>query len=536
MRSLFWKIFLSFWLLLTSLVLALVLTISAHRRDVHFASRDVTRVAAGAEQAVSEYERGGKTAFSAAIAKTQEEIHGELWVIDEAGQPLQGGELPDRVKGPTTIQVGGGEGIGGQSGQVVSFQAKELPGQGGEAGSTEHPPAGLFIHIPIEHHGHRYTALAQLPLPPGAAWMPHPPPEAMMSTQLVPAPGGPAPAGPPPPEGFQRRVFATTLPPWGGLGLLNDLTLQIPLVILLSSVICFLLARYLTRPILSLRMAAQSIASGDLQARADHRFEGRDELGELSRDFNRMATRLEETLSGQKRMFADVSHELRSPLSRLTLALELAKQRAGPAAASALARIELETERMNHLVTQILRLTKLETGVLNEQSEEVSATDLLNGIAADAEIEAAAKQCSLRVVNQCDATVKANYEALRSAVENVVRNAISYSPQESAVEITQRRITGLRVAIEVLDHGPGIPEADLEKVFQPFHRADDSRTRSTGGVGLGLAIAQRAVAAHGGSIRAVNQAGAGLLVTITLDAIRVEEEETETSGNPAERP
>jgi two-component system sensor histidine kinase CpxA len=302
----------------------------------------------------------------------------------------------------------------------------------------------------------------------------------------------------------------------------QELAIQIPLAIVLSSLICFVLARYIARPVTSLRDAAQRIARGDLEARADPRFEGRDELGELTRDFNQMATRLEATLSAQQRMFADVSHELRSPLSRLTLALELAKQRSGPAAATALERIEIETGRLNDLVQQVLRLAKLESGVISDQREVVSLTEVLSEVAADAEIEANAKQCSVVLNNEVSALVEGDAAVLRSALENVVRNAIEYSPQQGQIELVQRKCGTRTVSIEISDRGPGVATEELTKMFEPFYRSDAARTRRSGGVGLGLAIAERAVVAHRGSIRAANREQSGLKIEIRLPLFGVE--------------
>jgi signal transduction histidine kinase len=440
-RSLFWKIFLSFWLLVTALVIVILVTNSNRRNDRfdYFRQQQIALVGNSTDYAVAEYERSGPAGLQAALHRINERIRGELWILDEKRQPLQGGALPPEIAA----------GLAAPDDVTTSEQF-------------------MLVRAPFEHEGKHYLALARL-----------------------------------------RVTRPPRVPPF------RDLALQIPLGILLSSFICFVLAKYIARPVSSLRVAAQRISQGDLEARVDPKFEGADELGQLTRDFNQMAARLQATLASQQRMFADVSHELRSPLSRLTLALELAKQRSGPAAATALERIEIETERLNDLVQQVLRLAKLEAGVFHDRYEVLSVTEILGQVAADAEIEANAKQCSVVLRNEVSALVEGDADVLRSAIENVIRNAIQHSPSQGQIDLVQRKAGNSSVAIEVADRGPGVRTEELGKLFQPFYRSDHSRQTPTG-VGLGLAIAERAVIAHRGSIRAANREQAGLRVEIRL--------------------
>ncbi|MDP9267169.1 MAG: ATP-binding protein [Acidobacteriota bacterium] len=456
MRSLFWKIFLSFWLLITALVLVLVITVSNRKSDRldFFRVHQLALVSNSSDYAVAEYERAGAAGLAAAMKKIDGRIRGELWIVDEKNQPIQGGTLPAEI------------------GAVLTMTDDVTP-----------QDKFVLVRAPFEHEGKRYLALARL-----------------------------------------QQSRGPRVPPG------QELAMQIPLAVLVSSLICWVLARYIARPVTALRVAAQRIAEGDLEARADARFEGRDELGELTRDFNQMAARLEATLSAQQRMFADVSHELRSPLSRLTLALELAKQRAGPAAATALERIEIEAGRLNDLVQQVLRLAKLESGVISDKHEVVSLTEVLGDVVADAEIEANAKQCTVVLKNEVSALVEGDADVLRSALENVVRNAIEYSPQQCQIELVQRRCGASSVAIEVADSGPGVAAEELTRMFEPFYRSDGARAnaarangaRRSPGVGLGLAIAERAVKAHHGSIRAANREQSGLKIEIRLPLFGVE--------------
>ena len=289
--------------------------------------------------------------------------------------------------------------------------------------------------------------------------------------------------------------------------------------VLISGVVCFLLARYLTAPITRLRTAAQQIAQGDLTARVPAK-SGRpgDEVGQLVVDFNHMAERLEILIGAQQRLIRDMSHELRSPLTRLVLALGLARQKEG-ANQEALDRMEKEAERLNELIGRLLGLSRLESATEPPAKSATSLSQLMETILADVEIEAKMRNCSIQYIAPRDYTLAANFELLRSALENVVRNAIRYTAQGTTVEISAEcthASSPMAIMVRVRDHGPGVPESELQNLFRPFYRLDASRERQTGGVGLGLTIAERAVKLHGGSIRASNAEGGGLLVEISL--------------------
>ena len=289
--------------------------------------------------------------------------------------------------------------------------------------------------------------------------------------------------------------------------------------VVISGLVCFLLARYLTAPITRLRAAAQQIAQGDLTARVPAK-SGRpgDEVGQLVVDFNHMAERLEILIGAQQRLIRDMSHELRSPLTRLVLALGLARQKNG-ANQEALDRMEKEAERLNELIGRVLGLSRLESATELPAKSPTSLAQLVQTILADVEIEARMRNCSSQYTAPRDYTLAANFELLRSALENVVRNAIRYTTEGTAVEITAERThasSPMEIVIRVRDHGPGVPESELQNLFRPFYRLDASRERQTGGVGLGLTIAERAVKLHGGSISAHNAEGGGLLVEISL--------------------
>jgi two-component system sensor histidine kinase CpxA len=314
-------------------------------------------------------------------------------------------------------------------------------------------------------------------------------------------------------------VFAIQLKRPPQTTLLDDIRnniLKILAVVFAAGLGCYGLARYLSSPIGKLRKATQKLAGGDLQTRVGGEIGNRrDELAHLAKDFDEMAERIETLLSSQKRLTQDISHELRSPLARLNVALELAKQRSvSDATAPILERIETESNRLNEMIGRLLTLSKLESGAQDFTKREVNLGALVESIAADADFEAQAKGKSVRVLENQNCSVFGSENLLRSAIENVLRNAVRYTKENTAVEVSLLKLNG-NAEIVVRDFGAGVPEDELEKVFRPFHRVGEARERKTGGSGLGLAIAERAVQAHKGTIKAKN-AENGLIVEIKL--------------------
>jgi len=276
-----------------------------------------------------------------------------------------------------------------------------------------------------------------------------------------------------------------------------------------------------------LRTAARQIAAGDLTARAGApALSRRDEVAGLMRDFDAMAERLETLLKAQSRLLNDISHELRSPLARLNVALGLARQRAGVESTDMLDRIELEAARLNELIGRILTLARLEDGEQLVPQTPVPLDEIVESVGEDAEFEAQERHCHVHTsIPKGNWEVRGNASLLHSAVENVVRNAIRYTQEGSAVEIELKSETrGAREAVlRVSDSGPGVPSDSLDKLFQPFYRLDDARGRQTGGVGLGLAITERAVRFHGGKVSAFNRPQGGLVIEIRLPMIASEQ-------------
>jgi two-component system sensor histidine kinase CpxA len=295
--------------------------------------------------------------------------------------------------------------------------------------------------------------------------------------------------------------------------------------VITSGLVCYLLSWYLTKPIVRLRTATRQLAAGDLTARTGAPpTRRRDEVASLMRDFDAMAERLETLVNAQSRLLNDISHELRSPLARLNVALGLARQRAGVESTDMLDRIELEASRLNELIGRILTLARLEDGEQRVPQTPVQLGELVANVAEDAEFEAQERHCHVHtVIPEGDWGVRGNDSLLHSAVENVVRNAIRYTQEGTSVEIELASDSAFgrpEAVLRVSDSGPGVPADALGKLFEPFYRLDDARGRLTGGVGLGLAITERAVRFHGGRVSAFNRPEGGLQVEIRLPSIK----------------
>jgi two-component system sensor histidine kinase CpxA len=297
--------------------------------------------------------------------------------------------------------------------------------------------------------------------------------------------------------------------------------------LIISVLVTFGITMVITRPIGSLREAARQLAAGDMRARAKWP-KGRknpkrsDELWGLVYDFNEMADRLESLVDAQMLLLRDVSHELRSPLARLSVALELAREEAQPGMEDQLERIERETGRLNALIGQLLSLSHLESTTRLPDRLPVSLRCLVNELLPDMEYEAQRRNCQVSFEDTSEQSrdkVLGSPELLARAIENVIRNAIAYTAEETSIEIQlsdQYRAGERFVVLSVRDHGPGVPHSALQSIFRPFYRLDLSRQRSTGGYGVGLAITERAVRLHGGAVTARNAADGGLIVEMRL--------------------
>jgi two-component system, OmpR family, sensor histidine kinase CpxA len=449
MRSLFVKIFLSYWMA-TALFLVLAILVTLAMRPPGETSSLQAQQARFLSEAVQAYQTGGAEDARKYLRTVRDVQHVRLYLFDEHGQDILGRNPPD---------------------WIMKVERRELRAADTFWGRLR--PVQFLRASTTTADGHRYTLVTELP--PG-----------------------------------QHIVFGPHGVP--GLGILIG--------IISSGLVCYLLARYLTSPIVRLRAATQKLAAGDLAARAGMpRSHRHDEMAELMRDFDRMAERLQNLVTAQRRLLTDISHELRSPLARLNVALELARQRSGSDAASALDRIDRETNRLNEMIQRLLTLVRLEGGDDSIQKTPIDLPQLIHEIAKDAAFEAQSRHCAVEVEIVDDCLVSGSPTLLHSAIENVVRNAIRYTDEGTTVQVRLEQAQtpkGAEAVVRVTDSGPGVPEDALDKLFRPFYRIDDARGRDTGGAGLGLAITERAVYLHGGVVRAANRSQGGLMVEIRL--------------------
>ncbi len=323
--------------------------------------------------------------------------------------------------------------------------------------------------------------------------------------------------------GGQRYALVAEMPPEARRPTWTMHAVHLCVMFLISGLFCYGLARYLTAPVANLRAATQELADGNLNVRVSPSLgTRRDELASLGHDFDLMAERIESLLNSQRRLLGDISHELRSPLARLNVALELARGRAGVEATSALERIGREAEELNVMIGQLLTLTRLESDRAELQKTEVDLPTLVRRVADDANFEARGRNRAVRVVACEDCQMIGSEPLLRSAIENVVRNAVRYTDEGTEVEIKldcdDEGEKPLAV-VSVRDHGKGVPENVLEKIFSSFYRVEDARDRQTGGAGLGLAITARAVRLHGGTVTAMNATDGGLIIKMSFPIV-----------------
>jgi signal transduction histidine kinase len=471
-HRLFFKIFLWFWLALTLVGVALIVATLTTEPEQEIRRWRAAALDIQAQTAAETFEREGAAALTAYFARAERVTRLRSYLFDRQGTELSGRQPPAGASELAALARTADETLFDTSG-VITLAARSAAAPSGS----------------------RYVLVSELP------------------RRFVPLPGD---RRIPPRLGGRRETFPF-------LGLLRGdpgaRLLRWLAVFLTAGVVCYGLARYLTAPVAKLRAATRRLAAGDLAVRVSPSLGNRrDELAELGRDFDRMAERLDALLASQRRLLGDISHELRSPLARLSVALELARQRAGASAKAELDRIEREAEQLNLLIGQLLTLTRLESGVEGKERTLVELAPLVREIAADADFEARGRKRAVRFSSGEECAVDGTPSLLRSAIENVVRNAVTYTAEDTAVEISLRcdRREKARAVITVRDHGPGVPEEALADLFRPFYRVADARERQTGGVGLGLAITERAVRLHGGTVSAANAPDGGLMVEINL--------------------
>jgi two-component system, OmpR family, sensor kinase len=319
------------------------------------------------------------------------------------------------------------------------------------------------------------------------------------------------------PDGLIYTVVMTPRRPsiFGALSLPAISLTILGIALVVSALTSWWLAEHLTAPIRRIQAGARALASENLDVRVSAGLEGRkDELAVLARDFDAMADQLRANRGATTRLLRDISHELRSPLARMRVALGLARQPPADLTRQ-LDRLEREIERLDSMISQVLKLARLHgTDALLER-ERFELDDVIEEVVRDANFEGAVKNCRIDLQGAANNAVLGSRELLRSAIENVLRNAVRYSPNDTPVEMqVARASSGLEIVIR--DHGPGVPTADLERIFEPFYRVAESRDRDSGGEGIGLAITSQVMKAHGGSARAVNANSGGLEVRLSL--------------------
>jgi signal transduction histidine kinase len=452
MTSLYWRIFLSFWLALALILVGTVSVVINGEQQRRFSQAWIQRGELYA-QATQAFESGGAVGLRQwleGVHKT--DIAAQTFVVDSSGTEMFGRPVPDYLRdSPDRLAAGKSNGL-------LHPTARGVGGPLVLVG-----PDGKTFHVMI----------------------------------------GPLRTGP--------HLFGELEMP-----AVSSATLLIALVV--SAVVCFFLARYLVSPVDQLRRATRQIASGDLDVRVSPKLKGRhDELGLLASDLDTMSERVRNLLELKQQLLRDVSHELRSPLARLQLALSLARRQENDGVERHLARIACEADRLEELIARTLRLARLERPMQGLEKVPLDVAELLTNIVGDVEIEAEAHGCAVELETHGPLPVNGDPELLRSALENVIRNAVRYSPAGSRVAIDAHR-SDAEIEVVIRDAGPGVPEKDLELIFEPFYRVDAARNRAMGGDGLGLAIAARAVGIHNGRIQARNQAGGGLAVHLTLPA------------------
>lgn len=449
MRSLYWKIFISFWLA-TILIIFTTAWVTSHIvQKSSLPAQEQLFMDSYANAAVATYESGQRNALLKWLNKIGISRHMSLYLISSKGEIIGTQTAPANVKkvAENLLQDQLSEGILKSGKLIVSHEILST--------------SGTF---------YRLAAVSEKPI-----------------SHFV---------------GF----------PWAGLAI------RLILATFISGLICYLLSRYLTQPLRFLGMAAQSIGTGKLNTRVGHlKGHRNDELEQLSQEFDRMAERLEALINSKERLLQDISHELRSPLARLQVAIELGRKKTTPGADKEFHRMEIECSRLNTLITEILDFARLEKSTTELNRSDVDLSKLLLEVIKDANYEFGEEtpRVHAKLIEACHLSV--DERLIRRAIENIVRNALDYSPTTEQVSVSLKYNKAKEeVWIDICDKGPGVPEDQLDKIFNAFYRVDTSRTKKTGGYGLGLAIASRAVKLHQGRISAKNNPGEGLLVRIIL--------------------
>jgi len=479
--SLFIKIYLGFWLTIVIVVGVFIYAERLLTTEPMIRQWQKTidnSVFFHAEEAAAIYEREGRDKLKNYFKRLEKATGMKAYLLNEKGIELAGQTLREDIRKQVFLAF--------QQTNPTYLRAEDV---------------GIFTQRVKNPRGNTYLLAAVFPHPKPPELGQGPPPSMLQKHPPWPPPPELPPPGPPP------------------YGMHQNFLIRLIIGLIVSAIICYLLARYLTEPILKLSSAARQWADGKLSVRVRPSLGSRrDELSSLANDFDVMAERIETLLTSQHKLLRDVSHELRSPLARLNVALELCRQNSSEQSQQHLDRIALETERLNKLIGQILMYNKMngETGDL--QKTGIDLSELAGEIIEDANYETNGSRAML--LSPEPVLLRGNYDLLRRAIENIVRNALYHTSDESPVEVSLTQVSKngkAVVQIVVRDHGCGVAEDELPLIFKPFFKIVQNDKHKTG-AGLGLAISETAVRLHEGTISARNAADGGLIVEICLPA------------------
>jgi two-component system, OmpR family, sensor kinase len=467
-NRLFWKILIALWLTMLAAALGLALALQMYQRaqqaEKTLGIEDGPRSRAMLDAAESTLRFGGTLALKELLLAEAGRSRDDVFAVDDAGRDLLGRVVPTAAHAEAQKQA--------------ARSAVDLPARAVRAPDG----ARLLMFIVKGHGGGPRTASA-------AEQGDAPPP----LRRPRPEPGGP--------PGKPLRGASMAFVVAGAA--------------LASLAFAVALAWYMTRPIRKLQWAFDAASKGKLETRVQHLMGGRrDEIADLGAGFDQMAKKVQSLVAAQQRLLHDVSHELRSPLARLQAATDLARQ-SPQQIDTTLDRIDRETARLDQLVEQMLTLSRMEAGVDAQEPAAFDLSELVVSVVDDARFEAQAQHRDVVCTTSGAMPVLMREEMIHRAVENVIRNAVKFSAASTTVEVSLGASSdGTAAWLEVADHGPGVDEADLAAMFEPFHRGPNAR--GVDGHGLGLAIARHAVQQHGGTISARPRDGGGLVVRIEL--------------------
>ena len=449
MRSLYWKIFLSFWLATILIIITTAWVTSEIAQKSSIPAREQVFMDSYANAAVATFESGRHSALKKWLTQTGESKQMTLYLLCSTGEIISNHVPPNEIKliAADLVKAKLDDGMLKYGNLIISHEILSTSGTAYRLAAISEKPLAYFVVIP-----------------------------------------------------------------WAGL------TIRLTIAIIISGLICYLLSIYLTQPLRSLGLAAKSIATGKLNTRVGPiKGHYRDEIAELSNEFDRMAEQLEALINSKERLLQDISHELRSPLARQQIAIELGRKKAGKIAEAEFSRMEVECLRLNTLIGEILQYARLDKSVDELDKSHVDILSLLHKIIDDANFEFANSKPGIIIDTSSVHQLYVDERLIYRAIENIVRNALRYTPPNENVTIAlSMNNQKTHLSIDILDRGPGVPDDQLEKIFNPFYRVDTSREKKTGGYGLGLAIAEKAIRHHQGTIIATNRENGGLQVRITL--------------------